>query len=273
MTEEEANNKFWQAVDSYVADVQAELRAHVQAWKTDLAQTEVHEVVGAILARQVTLSVQLAKAPQIWNGHVAPLVLRSIVDAYIALAWILQNPLERARLFIMYGLGQDKLILEHHKAQLLAEGKKPEENAYIKNLEDMLNSQRFTFLTEVNVGSWSGHDVRRMADESGCLDLYRFAYVPFSAPTHSMWNHLVRYNLRYCTNPLHRYHRIPVIRDDPSSEDYLYRASKYVAKTFNLFREKTVSKPEVKSAFKEFRRALIELAKASAETDKLDEGQ
>ncbi len=267
MNEQDINDQFWKAVDSYVMDVQAELAEHIKLWKIDLSVSEVHEVIGALVARQVSLSIQLAGAPQIWNGHVAPLILRSMVDTYITLAWIFEDPLDRSRKFIAYGRGQDKLVLEHHKAQLVAEGKKPEEVPYIKNMEDMLNTQRFTFLTEINIGSWSGHDVRQMAEQSGCLDLYRFAYVPFSAPTHSMWNHLVRYNLRLCTNPLHRYHRVPTIRDDPSSEDYLYRAAKYVEKTFVLFRDKTKTQPSVRSSFDNLRRIWTELAKSSEPSD------
>jgi len=270
MTDEEANEKFWQAVDSYAEDVQRELVAHTKAWKIDLMKTELYEVVGGLLARQVTLSIQLAKAPQIWNGHIAPLILRTMVDTYITLGWILEKPLERSRQFILYGLGQEKLTLEHHKADILARGEKIEDHPYLKQMEDMLNSQRFTFLTEVNVGSWSGRDVRKMATDAGCLDLYNFAYTPFSAATHSMWHHIVRYNLRYCKNPLHKHHRVPVTPDVPCDEDFLYRAAKYVAKTFDLFQRKTAVKPEVPSAFNRFRSTLRELSQASKDANVVD---
>ena len=265
MTEEESDDKFWQAIDSYIKDVQIEFVAHTKAWKIDLMNTELYEVVGGLLARQVTLSTELAKAPQIWNGHVAPLILRTMVDTYITLAWIMENPLERSRQFIFFGLGQEKLTLEHHKAEIVSRDEKPEDYPYIKQMEEMLNSQRFTFLTEVNVGSWSGHDVRKMADEAGCLNLYHFAYTPFSAATHSMWHHIVRYNLRYCENPLHKYHRVPATPDVPHDVDFLYRAAKYVAKTFDLFRRKADVKLEVPSAFNLFDNVLRELSKASKE--------
>ena len=47
---------------------------------------------------------------------------------------------------------------------------------------------------------------------------YDFVYTPFSAAVHNMWHHVARYNLTYCDNPLHRYHRIPI---DPP--DCFYR--------------------------------------------------
>jgi hypothetical protein len=95
-----------------------------------------------------------------------------------------------------------------------------------------------------------------MAEEASCLDLYRYAYTPFSAATHSMWHHINRYNLTECPNPLHRHHNILI---DPLMEtdvDYLYRAAKYVQKTFNLFDRKTSVKSDVPSALAELVQAL-----------------
>ena len=94
----------------------------------------------------------------------------------------------------------------------------------------------------------SGIDVRRMAEEAGCLDFYRYAYTPFSAGTHSMWHHISRWNLISCRNPLHRYHRVPddrILNPDP---DYLYLAAKYAAKTLDLFDEKSGVKVDIRSA-------------------------
>ena len=48
-----------------------------------------------------------------------------MVDAYITLAWIFDDPLERSRKFLLYGLGQAKLSNEHRKAQLQADGIDP----------------------------------------------------------------------------------------------------------------------------------------------------
>jgi len=158
-----------------------------------------------------------------------------MTDAYITLAWILKDPLERSRKFILYGLGQQKLMLEHRRAALTAEGKDPAQDPMVKASEAWLNAQRFNFLTEVNVGTWSEAPVREMAEEADCLDLYRYAYIPFSAATHSMWHHISRLNLEVCENPLHRYHKVPVDADLSPDPDYLYRAAKYVEKSFSLF--------------------------------------
>ena len=90
-------------------------------------------------------------------------------------------------------------------------------------------------MTEVNVGSWSGISARQMAEQAGCLEIYRYAYAPFSAATHSMWQHVARYNLVHCESPLHRHHRIPWICPVAPDLDYLYRGAKYVEETFSRF--------------------------------------
>lgn len=238
-----SNQDIWKDIEKIVSDyiktVHRVLYERWKKWPLDLSHYEIHEVIGALLARQVTLATQLAQAPSIWNGHIAPLILRTMTDAYINLAWIFVDPADRARKFILYGLGQEKLEIEHRKALLEADGKDVESDPVIKFKEKWLNSQRFEFLTEVNIGSWSGVDTRTMAEDAGCLDFYRHSYTPFSAATHNMWHHVGRSNLMMCSNPLHRLHKIPI---DPSLDidpDYFYEAAKYVVETFCLFDEKT----------------------------------
>ena len=236
-------------VSNYTQLVRSELHERWEKWPLDLAKREMHEVIGALLARQVTLAVQLAGAPTIWNGHIAPLILRSMTDNYINLAWIFGDPLDRSRKFILHGLGQEKLHIEHHKAKLSADGQEAGNDPIIERREKWLNAQRYTFLTEVNVGSWSGIDARKMAEEAGCIDLYNYAYAPFSAATHNMWHHVAKYNLVPCPTPLHRYHKIPIVRSEGIDIDYLYRAAKYVRKAFRLFDEKTGVEIDSPSAF------------------------
>src|SRR5687767_11417942 len=88
--------------DRFAEDLQVELDARWRAWQLDLSQKELHEVIGALLARQVTLAVEFAQVPACWNYHVAPLFLRAMADVYITLAWIFNEPsecLERAQKF------------------------------------------------------------------------------------------------------------------------------------------------------------------------------
>ena len=261
MDTEQAHREIEKIVGDYIRATRAELQARWEAWKLDLCKHEMHEAIGALMARQVSLANQLALSPYAWNGHIAPLVLRSMADTYITLAWIFQDPFERSRRFIHHGLGQEKLLLEHRKDILRKEGKDEKTDPVVKATEAWIDSQQFTFLTEVNIGSWSGLDTRKMAEEAGCLDLYRYSYQPFSAATHSMWHHVSRYNLRQCENPLHRYHWVPHDPDLSSDPDYWYRAAKYVAKTWDLFDRKTSIKVSTPSSLGVFEAGMSDFAK------------
>lgn len=196
---------------------------------------DAFSVIGALLSRQVTLSVQLARSPNTWNGHSAPLFLRSQIDLHITLAWILGDLVERAKLFIFHGLGEEKLIIEHFVHNLDIHPDAPS-NELVKGLVEAkrawINSQRAEWMVEVNLGNWSRLDTRKMSQESNCEGLYKFAYKPFSQAAHSMWPHISVHNSRPCMNPLHRFHLVPELIEIPLDVDYLYRSCKYVDLSF-----------------------------------------
>jgi hypothetical protein len=267
MTGEPSFDQIVPLIDSFVKQIHLELHERWKAWAINLSENEIHEVVGALIARQVTLTTQMAESPSIWNGHVAPIILRTMADTYISLAWILKNPIERSQKYILHGLGQAKLQLEHNKAEIGEREPTPQEKALIDTSEEWINSQRFTFLTEVNFGSWSGITTRQMAEEADCLDFYNYVYTPFSACTHSMWHHIARYNLRLCENPLHQYHHVP---DDPETFidlHYFCLAAKYLHKTFSVFDIKFNIKVNMPSAYYQLCDGLNKLSKINADAN------
>ena len=235
-------------LEDYCESVNGELDERWRNWKLDLSKLEMYEVITSLLARQVTLVTQLANSPSIWNRHVAPIILRTMVDTHINLAWILKDSLDRSRKFILYGLGQEKLYLEHIKAK----SKTGTNDHRIRSIEDWINSQHISVFTEVNLGSWSELSTRDMAEDADCLEIYRMAYQPFSSVAHSMWNHVCKYNLKKCENPLHRYHRVPINPSLPPDIDFFYSAAKYTDITFMLFDRNFNLKLEKPSSFRKF---------------------
>lgn len=237
MNEEDAHRIISEIISDFVSNIHNGLEERIDKWEVDLSQREKFEVVGGLLARQVTLARQLAESPGIWTEHTAPIILRAMADVYISLAWILKDPLDRSRKFIHYGLGQVKLQVEHRKSKY--EGREPteEEQIMIEGLENWISAQRYTFLTQVNVGSWSETSIRDMAIEADCKEFYDFVYNPFSSCAHSMWHHIGRLNLLQCINPLHQYHLVPCDPRLPSAIGYPLLAAKYLEKTFNTFDE------------------------------------
>ena len=101
MTQQEADGEdnegleIWPLIESYCANVDHELTERLEAWRPDFSQIHVHEVIGGMLARQATLSKDVARAPALWTGHSAPILLRAMADAYINIAWLLLDPVER----------------------------------------------------------------------------------------------------------------------------------------------------------------------------------
>ena len=229
------NDAFWKALNTFSSHIADLLRLRWDAWALSNAENEVHEVVGALLARQVTLVSQLAQSPSVWNDHVAPLLLRPLIEAAITAAWILLDAPARASSFVKYGLGQEKLLLEHEKAKLKEAGIDPDSDERIQFWEKWLNGERYMDLTEVNVGDWAGVSLREMAIEADCLDLHREDYTRWSAATHNMWHHIVKFNLGYCQNPLHGYHRLPTVLEIPTNPTYLQWAAEYLDQSFDLF--------------------------------------
>jgi len=238
----------WSIAHEFADAARAELASRWTVWALDLSKTEVHEVVGALLARQVTLARTIISNPGTWTAHAAPVLLRAMADVRISLEWILAEPQQRAQRFIDYGLGQMKLEMEHRKALIDQQSPDPDEQRYIQYQEAWIDEQRFHFLTSVDLGSWSGVTTRTMAEEAGCLDFYNWVYTPFSAATHSGWHHVGRLNVRTCTNPLHRYHRVPF--DDELPLDYSFPdlAAKYLRQTFAGFDAAMKVSVEVPSA-------------------------
>jgi len=86
MTDSEEMIDLEAVVAGFCDDVNRDLRVRLDAWKPDFAQIQVHEVIGAMLARQATLAKEIAGAPSIWNEHTAPILLRAMADVHINVA-------------------------------------------------------------------------------------------------------------------------------------------------------------------------------------------
>jgi hypothetical protein len=241
MTHEEQIREF---IDAIEVRVRQELRVRCEAYKPDFRAPEVFNVVTALLARQATLAIELASTPQSWNGHSAPLFLRAMTDVHITLSWILLDATTRARQYIDHGLGQAVLALEHRKKEMehVTDDSKEKLEKIIAAEESWINAQKWSFLIDVNVGSWSGKTTRQMAEEAGILDFYNYVYTPFSQCAHSTWYHVGRYNSWPTESPLTRQLWMPYIRDASSDIWNLNLLAKYLDKSFNLFDEKALQR-------------------------------
>ena len=260
VVDSDRQDAFWEAIRAFEEHLAAQVHNRWDMWAREHEQRHVYEVVVGLLARQGTLACELASNPSTWNAHSSPLFLRSMVENCITIAWILKDPDERAQQFIAYGLGLENLLLEHAKADLREAGADPDKDQTIEAWEQWLNGQHYTFLTEVNVGSWST-DLRKMAEEAGLVELHRNDYARWSSTTHNMWHHVVRFNLQYCTNPLHGYHLVPVVPQLSSSPELLLRAAEYMDLAVHVFDEATETSVDDLSAVEVLNRELQKIPK------------
>lgn len=238
----DANEKMTKFVLAFEQKVRAELKKRCEAFKPDFKQPEAFTAISALLCRQATLAIEMSSAPQLWNGHSAPLFLRAMTDVHITASWIMLEPATRSKQYIEHGLGQGVLSVEHRKASIERahdDDKQDIENA-IKAEEAWINIQKWNFLVDVNVGSWSGKTTRVMAEEAGCIDFYNYVYTPFSQCAHSTWYHVGRYNSSPSESALTTPIWMPKIADSNPDVRDLSLAAKYVDKTFNFFDEKVL---------------------------------
>lgn len=237
----EEDNVMVELIDSYESYLNESFKELWGKVNIEYDKLEAYSVIGGLLSRQVTLSIQMARSPNILNGHSGPLFLRAMTDLHIALSWIMLDLVERSKKYILHGLGEEKLLMEHYKKEIEDHSDSPKKEQ-IEKLIDIkstwINSQRREFFVEVNLGHWAQLDYRKMAQEADCEGLYKFAYKPFSHAAHNMWPHVSMFNCKDCESPLHRYHLIPELFEAPLDIDFLFRSCKYIHMAYELFVDK-----------------------------------
>jgi hypothetical protein len=231
-------------------------------------ETEVNSVFSTLVARQATLAIGLTESPQSWNPHIAPLFLRSMIECLITLRWIRLDPITRSKEYINFGLGAEKLQAHHYQKAMESEDD-PGLRERIEKIGELsvawVDSQQFQQFVEVNLGSWTGQSIRKIAQASNSEDLYNFAYTPFSAVVHNQWNHVGKFNAVQCKNPMHKQHYVGCIIETDFITDFVYRAMKYFQLTLDEFDDFFDFAPTVVSPADAFEQALIELDGSEAE--------
>ncbi|WP_181242539.1 DUF5677 domain-containing protein [Caulobacter vibrioides] len=79
----------------------------------------------------------------------------------------------------------------------------------IEDLDSYSDEDMWQELVEINLGSWSGRDLRKMSEEAGIKDIYDKYYGWPSGYIHGHWGAVRDTIFCQCVNPLHRLHRVP----------------------------------------------------------------
>lgn len=269
--------KFSIALNNYMSDIQTELKSRWNNWEIVYEEKELYEVVGGLLSRQIHLTSYFLQSSTNWNPDFGGIFLRVLVEAHLTLAWILKDDsLKRAKLFIEYGLGQEKLLREKYKSALEKDGKFESFKEAFEKEQNYWDQERYNFHTDINLGGWSGISAYQMAKEIGDENFYNIVYSPFSNSVHSTWNHIIKFNLEQSKNPLHGFIKTPSFKTLPPDMHYVELAAKYLQMSFAVTDKSIPLSVEIKSSKKKL---LDEIDKISDEmyktfnTDKDKEGE
>lgn len=205
--------------------------------RVDLVDPTQHDVVIGLLARNLQLACDIVQNPGLWIMPISAILVRCMIETKIRLAWLIKCGSDTDfKDYVEYGLGQEKLYIEHLK-RLSVEDRLDKQQIIedIEEREKWINAQRFTFLLPVDVGGGNkGKDLRVMADEAGILDLHRLGYSPLSSAVHGHWNTIARLNLTPCLNRLHSRHWLPALPRRPISLSFVFDAVDCYSSCFEL---------------------------------------
>ncbi|SHG85421.1 DUF5677 domain-containing protein [Flagellimonas flava] len=251
-------NKWIKSLKSIISLSLERLESRWNSWEIDATKITIYEVTGAMVARQISLAKSFSNNPQAWNNDLAPLIMRAMVENIINLKWILKDPLVRSRKFVEWGIGNEKLQVEKRVREIEESGGNPDEDLATESNIAWIDFHRYTFLTEVNLGSWSGKSVRQMSIEAECKDFYDLVYDPFSNNSHSSWNHIGKFNVQISENPLHRFLRTPYVDSGHIDPFYAELSMKYLSMVFDTFESKYFPDINEKSILELFQETIRE---------------
>ncbi|MBK8580874.1 MAG: hypothetical protein IPL86_03245 [Flavobacteriales bacterium] len=236
-------------VQKFIEEAQDELRELWNALPVETSEKELYEVVGALMSRQSLLLRQLSLSSEFWNFDGGSLVLRSMVDTHITLAYIChEDSLKRALAFIDYGLGQERLYTAKVKAKAEADGN-TDVVAELTAYESDLDSEKYIHHTDVKYGAWSDKNIKSLANEVGLRDYYEATFPPFSSGTHGIWNHLLKFNCSVSDNPLHAGLKIPKTKHPSPDVEILMLAAGQAEMSFRLVRKRfNIAEPQTSPA-------------------------
>lgn len=202
--------------------------AHSTNTRVTTALDARHDTVfgSATYSLAILMELMVPGAAQAITGRLA---LRTILEAHINLAYLLTRNDDNVWVqFRRHGAGQAKLaFLKRFEVQ------QPAECIAEDTLEAIANDDGWMEFTDVDLGHWADTNLRSVADKAGVKDLYDTYYGWPSTYAHAQWSAVRDATYTYCTNPLHRVHRI--LRTEPRTlEDVISDAARLVDRTLDL---------------------------------------
>lgn len=167
-----------------------------------------HETAFGVGLYALNLVAELLESQNQYSSS-GRITLRTLAELYIYLKWLeFKNEPDLWDANRKYGSGQAKLQLEKIK-----ESEDKIHFADQNTLDEIANEDQADRFLEIELGHWSGTNLRQMSIDAGAKQIYDNYYNWTSSYSHGGWGAIRESNLQNCANPLHRFHIIP--RIDP----------------------------------------------------------
>lgn len=149
----------------------------------------------------------------IGTGILGRLGLRTILEAHISLRYLLhKDDPELWKKWRSYGAGQAKL-----NALRFDELMDPPKHINQSTIEAIAGEDLWEEFLNIELGSWSGLDLRKISEKAGVKDAYDAHYSWTSGYSHGTWGPVRESCFETCGNPLHRLHRYPKKKSLPDT--------------------------------------------------------
>lgn len=137
------------------------------------------------------------------------LSLRTLVEILITFKYLITKEKAYPEIwenYRNYGTGQLKLV--YLKIQ---EMNKEINCIDLKIIEEIVNEDKWIEFIPINLGHWDSLDLRKISDEVGLKEIYDTYYNYTSGYMHANWGAIRESVYQKCVNPLHRFHRGPIL--------------------------------------------------------------
>lgn len=139
------------------------------------------------------------------TGILGRLGLRTILECHISLRYLLkQDSPELWSKWRKYGAGQAKL-----NALRFDELMEAPKHIDVETVEAIAGEDLWEEFLNIELGSWSGSDLRKLSEKADVKDAYDAHYSWTSGYSHGTWGPIRESCFETCGNPLHRLHRYP----------------------------------------------------------------
>ncbi len=192
--------------ETTITELREKLIQHSMETITSTGIDPIHETVFGVGLYVINLIAELLAGQNQYFSS-GRHILRTLAELYICLKWLtIKNEPSHWAAYRKYGGGQAKLQLEKMKESYY-------EILFVDQevLEGIANEDQSDRFLEIELGQWSGINLRQMSIDAGIKHIYDNFYNWTSSYSHGGWGAIRESNFQYCANPLHRFHVIPRI--------------------------------------------------------------